>query len=45
VAVVYLEEINRVKPFVISLTLTLSQRERGQTPSRRKLKGEWFWRG
>jgi hypothetical protein len=30
VAVVYLEEINRVKPFVISLTLTPSQREKEQ---------------
>jgi hypothetical protein len=30
VAVVYLDEINRVKPFVITLALSLSQRERGQ---------------
>jgi hypothetical protein len=30
VAVVYLDEINRVKLFVITLTITLSQREKGQ---------------
>jgi hypothetical protein len=43
VGVVYLEEINRVKPFVISLIL--SQRESGQNASRNKLKGEGFGRG
>jgi hypothetical protein len=45
VAVVYLDEIDRVKLFVIILTITLSQREKGQKAERRKLKGEGFGRG